>query len=70
MYNVSPEYLAAVRALSRTDRITGRLELTNGTTIELKDNKVFERTLELVHDIVTGEEIEFGSAMLKPFLPI
>ena len=65
MFNVSPEYLAAVRALSRTDRITGLLELTNGTTIELKDNKVFERTLELVHDIVTGEEIEFGSAMLK-----
>ena len=65
MYNVSPEYIAAVRALSRTDRITGTLELTNGTTIELKDNKVFERTLELVHDIVTGEEIEFGSAMLK-----
>lgn len=65
MYNVSPEYIAAVRSLSRTDRITGRLELTNGTTIELTDNKVFERTLELVHDIVTGEEIEFGSAMLK-----
>lgn len=65
MYNVSTEYLSAVRALSRTDRLTGTLELTNGEIIELKDNKIFERTLELVHDIVTGEEIEFGSAMLK-----
>lgn len=65
MYNVSTEYLSAVRALSRTDRVTGILELTNGETIELRDNKIFERTLELVHDIVTGEEIEFGSAMLK-----
>ena len=65
MYNVSTEYLSAVRALSRTDRLTGILELTNGTTIELKDNRIFERTLELVHDIVSGEEIEFGSAMLK-----
>lgn len=65
MYNVSAEYLSAVRALSRTDRMTGTLELTNGTTIELKDNKVFERTLELVHDVISGEEIEFGSAMLK-----
>ena len=65
MYNVSLEYTTAVRSLSRTDRITGILELTNGTTIELKDNSVFERTLELVHDIVSGEEIEFGSARLQ-----
>ena len=65
MYNVSPEYIAAVRALSRTDRLTGVLELTNGTSIELKDNRVFERTLELVHDVVSGEELAFGSAMLK-----
>ena len=65
MYNVSPEYIAAVRALSRTDRLTGVLELTHGTSIELKDNRVYEKTLELMHDVVTGEEIEFGAAMLK-----
>lgn len=65
MYNVSPEYISAVRALSRVDRLTGVLELKNGTTIELKDNRVYEKTLELVHDVVTGEEIEFGAAMLK-----
>lgn len=65
MYNVSAEYLSAVRALSRTDRLTGTLELANGTSIELKDNKIYERTLELVQDVTSGEEIEFGSAMLK-----
>lgn len=65
MYNVSAEYLSAVRALSRTDRLTGILELANGTSIELKDNKIFERTLELVHDVISGEELEFGTAMLK-----
>lgn len=64
MYNVPAEYTQAVRALSRVDRLTGQLDLINGTSISLETKNFSDGTVEIARQIVSDEEIEFGSAML------
>lgn len=64
MYNVSTEYLSAVRRPSITDRLTGALTMKNGTEIPLTEKNFSEGGVLLSREVVSGEELEFGSAML------
>ena len=63
MYNVSSEYLAAIRALSKTDRMTGTLRYANGEEISLADALLRGGTVSIAKQCVTGEELEYGTAI-------
>ena len=56
MYNVTPEYTAAIRALSKTDRLTGSIRYRN---VLLRGGEV-----SVSKRCVTGEELEFGAAII------
>lgn len=64
MYNVSSEYLAAIRALSKTDRMTGTLRYANGEETSLADALVRGGTVSIAKQCVTGEELEYGTAII------
>lgn len=64
MYNVSSEYLAAIRALSKTDRMTGTLRYANGEEISLADALLRGGTVSIAKQCVTGEELEYGTAII------
>ena len=63
MYNVSNEYLAAIRALSKTDRMTGTLRYAGGEEISLADALLRGGTVSISKQCVTGEELEYGTAI-------
>lgn len=64
MYAVSEEYKAAVRALTRVDRLTGVLTLTDGTSYQLTDTDFVSGSVSISWQCATGEEIQYGTAML------
>lgn len=64
MIRVSSEYLAAIRAMGRADRLMGTLILKDGTEIPLSDANVEDGSVSISWECVSGEEIEFGSATM------
>lgn len=65
MYNTSYDYRKAVRMLSRTDRLTGTIILNDGTEVPLSDKKIGPGGLSVTRKCVSGEELEFGGAILS-----
>ena len=64
IYSVSDAYKTAIRARTRTDRVTGTLTLTNGTVLDLDAADLMSGSLTLDNQCVTGEELAFGCAYL------
>lgn len=65
MLTMSNEYLAAIRAMGRADRLTGTLTLPDGkTTIVLSDDNIEDGSTSISWECVSGEEIEFGSIIM------
>lgn len=64
MVTNSSEYLAAIRAMGRADRLIGTLTLEDGTQIPLSDANVEDGSVSISWECVSGEEIEFGSATM------
>ena len=64
MYNVTAEYTAAIRALSKTDRLTGSIRYRNGDTASLADVLLRGGEVSISKRCVTGEELEFGAAII------
>ena len=65
MYPVSEAYKTAIRARTRTDRVTGTLTLTDGTVLPLTAAELMSGSLTLDNQCVTGEELAFGCAYLR-----
>lgn len=65
MLRISDEYTNAIQAMGRTDRITGTVVLDDGSVIELDDSNIEDGTTSVTWDCVSGEEIEFGSAIIS-----
>ena len=64
MVTISSEYLAAIRAMGRADRLMGTLTLEDGTQIPLSDANVEDGSVSISWECVSGEEIELGSATM------
>jgi len=64
MVTISSEYLAAIRAMGRADRLMGTLTLDDGTQIPLSDANVEDGSVSISWECVSGEEIELGSATM------
>ena len=64
IYPVSEQYKAAIRAHTRTDRVTGTLTLTDGTVLTPGAADFMSGSLTLDNQCVTGEELAFGCAYL------
>lgn len=64
IYSVSDAYKTAIRARTRTDRVTGTLTLTSGTVLNLDAADLMSGSLTLDNQCVTGEELVFGCAYL------
>lgn len=64
MYPVSDAYLSAIRAKSRTDRLTGTIVLTDGTEVPVSDSNIESGSVEWERSCVTGEELTFGEVIL------
>lgn len=64
MVTISEEFLAAILAMGRTDRLTGMLTLDDGTEMELSDANVEDGSVSISWECVSGEEIEFGSTTM------
>ena len=54
IYSVSDAYKTAIRARTRTDRVTGTLTLTNGTVLNLDAADLMSGSLALDNQCVTG----------------
>ena len=64
MYDVPKEYTAAIRAPTRSDRMAGKLILTDGSTIELTDSAVISGSVSVDNQCVSGQELAFGSVYM------
>ena len=64
MYDVPKEYTAAIRAPTRSDRMAGKLTLTDGSTIELTDSAVIAGSVSVDNQCVSGQELAFGSVYM------
>lgn len=64
MVTISSEYLSAIRAMGRADRLMGTLTLDDGTQIPLSDANVEDGSVSISWECVSGEEIELGSATM------
>ena len=65
MRNVSAEYLEAVRARARVDKLTGTIKLVGGAEVPLNESNISSGGVSITTECVTGEELEFGSAILS-----
>lgn len=65
MYPVSSTYMDIIRGRSRQDRLTGSITLSNGTEIPISDSIIKAGSVSLVSNAVSGEELEFGTAILS-----
>ena len=65
MRNVSAEYLEAVRARARVDKLTGTIKLVGGAEVPLNESNISSGGVSITKECVTGEELEFGSAILS-----
>lgn len=64
MYAVSENYLSAIRARTRTHRLTGTIVLTDGTEVPLGRENIESDSVEIEKSCVTGEELQFGNVIL------
>lgn len=64
MYNVSNDYITAVRANTRRDNLFGTITFSDGTTQQITDRDIGEGSVSIHWQCVDGEELEFGSAIL------
>ena len=64
MRSVSNEYLEAIRARTRVDKLTGTIQLKGGTSVPLSDQNIPQGGVRIMRECVTGEELEFGSVTL------
>ena len=64
MYDVPKEYQTAIRSPTRTDRLAGKLTLTDGSTIELTDSAVIAGSVSVDNQCVSGQELAFGSVYM------
>ena len=55
MYNVSENYLAAMRERVRSDRVTGSIGLADGTVIGISDEVLVRGTLRLTRELCSGK---------------
>lgn len=63
MYSVSTEYTKAIRAMTRTERLTGTIKFTDGTTAQFTHNHIGSGGCSLSRQSVTGEELEIGAVI-------
>ena len=64
MYAVTQSYLDAVRASSRTDRLTGKIQYPDGTEEDLTESMISLGTVSIEKSCVEGEELQFGAVVL------
>ena len=64
MRNVSTQYLEAIRARDRTDKLTGTLTLVGGTEVPLNGTNISAGNTRILWECVTGEELAFGSVII------
>ena len=64
MLNVSSEYLAAIRALSQTIKLSGTIKFPDGVEQPLNEENFGEGSVSIERMCCSGEELEFGSAIL------
>ena len=55
MYPVSSDYLAAVRGKVRTDRLTGTIVLSSGSTITIDDSVLVRDSVKLTRELCSGK---------------
>ena len=60
MQNVSTEYIEALRAPARRDRITGNIKLADGTIISITDADIVQGSLT-TKQRVCGNSFDFGT---------
>lgn len=64
MYTVTQSYLDAVRAQSRSERLTGTLRYADGEEIPLTESVIGMGSVSINKSCVEGEALQFGSAIL------
>lgn len=65
MYPVSEKYLNAIHARTRTQTISGTITLSNGETVQIGTENIKSGSVEIEKSCVTGEELQFGNAILS-----
>lgn len=66
MYSVSENYISAVRANTRTDRLLTTLTLPNSQVLHLTDDDYGENSIKINWQCVDSEELMFGAAYTTP----
>ncbi len=61
MLDVSDKYKSAIKALSRTDRMTGTIRLSDGTTIAITDELIINNSVILREQLVKGDVFQIGT---------
>ena len=65
MYAVSEKYLTAIRARTRTHRLSGTITLKDGTDVPLTMENIEADSVEIERSCTTGEELTFGEVILS-----
>ena len=66
MYSVSENYITAVRANTRTDRLLTTLTLPNSQVLHLTDADYGQNSIKINWQCVDSEELMFGAAYTTP----
>lgn len=61
MHSVSEEYLAAMKAPVRRDKITGAIKLRDGTVFSIDDSVIAQNSLSITRSVCTGK-FDIGTA--------
>ena len=61
MYAVSDEYIAAMRAPVRRDKVTGHIKLRDGTVLPIDDSKIIQNKFTVIRK-VCGSKFDTGTA--------
>lgn len=64
MIPVNQQYLAAIRAPVRTDRITGSIQLADGGSLEFTADDLMSGSVTIDDQCVSGDELQFGCVYL------
>ena len=65
MYAVSEKYLTAIRARTRTHRLSGTITLKDGTDVPMTMENIEADSVEIERSCTTGEELTFGEVILS-----
>ena len=65
MHTVSESYLEAIRARTRTHRLSGTITLKDGTDVPLTMENIEADSVEIERSCTTGEELTFGEVILS-----